>query len=178
MWSWKCELVLTVGLIEKQEITAGKGLTQRFSSVSSFYGHPVILLDTGITCSLKVSSPGMNVKFWSNSSDGKRLRNFGIDLKNGTSVFLFVYMNVFDSECKFFHLQICLVTVRKHSDCISFYMTCKTRLKVGRQGKIIFLDFVLISWNRLKFLTNHSCVTKAEHNSNQWAYVMLRSVWD
>jgi hypothetical protein len=78
---------LTVGLIEKQEITAGKGLSQRFSKVSSICGHPLILLDTGIACSLKVSNPGMNVKFWSNSSDGKILRNFGIDLKNGTSIF-------------------------------------------------------------------------------------------
>jgi hypothetical protein len=63
---------LTVGLIEKQEITAGKGLSQRFSNISNFYGHPVILVDTGIACSLKVSIPGMNVKFWSNSSEGKR----------------------------------------------------------------------------------------------------------
>jgi hypothetical protein len=41
---------MTVGLIEKQEIAAGKGLSQRFSNVSSFYGHPVILLDMGTAC--------------------------------------------------------------------------------------------------------------------------------
>jgi hypothetical protein len=43
MWSGNCELVMTVGLIEKQEITAEKGLSQRFSNISTFYGHPVIL---------------------------------------------------------------------------------------------------------------------------------------
>lgn len=87
IWSWKCELVMTVGLIERLEITAGKGLSQRFWNVSCDYGHPIILLDTGIACLLKVSIPGMNVKFWSNSSKGKRLRNFGIERDIGFCFF-------------------------------------------------------------------------------------------